>query len=1400
MQTQFDKLADQFETDLKSGNSPSIDAWLNQVPEVSRPQLLLDLISLEIFYRRKSGQTLKVSDYARFGESAVVHAEQLINATETENSGTQLDSGQVRPSRRIGRYKLLQKIGEGGMGAVWMAEQEEPVQRRVAMKLIKSELASKEVIARFEAERQALALMDHQNIAKVLDAGTTENGTPYFVMELVKGIPITDYCDQNKLSVADRLKLFVPVCKAIQHAHQKGILHRDLKPSNVLVTHYDGEAVPKVIDFGMAKAITHNMKLTDKTLFTEFGKVVGTLQYMSPEQAEMNALDVDTRADIYSLGVMLYELLTGSTPVDKQTLSSNAFFQILEIIREKDPPRPSTRLDSASVAVTSKVSQQRQISSGKLRQVLKGDLDWVVMKALEKDRTRRYQTAADFARDISNFLAGDAVIARPPSTLYQMRKFAAKNRGLAASIAAVGAALLIGIVGTSYGLIRANQKTSEAESHQILAEQKTAEAEKERTKAQASEQLALIEKDNARKNETRAVAAEKRASSESQRARDSEAAAKFQLANARFEANRALEARTLLHEIPEEYRDNFEWHFCNRNFLGSDLTCAGHTARVYKVAFSPDGKTFASASQDRTIKLWDVKTGREISTLKGHSGSVGSIAFSPSGKQLASASSDKSVRLWDVETGQETGRLEGHAELVASVVFSPDGESLATASDDKTVKLWDALTFENTQTFVGHARQVGNVVFSPNGTSLVSSGVDGTVRVWDVDSGDEIWAPLRHNSLVISVACSPDGRYIASASFDTVKLWDAVTGREARTLNGHTQYVHQVAFSPDGTRLASAGRDKSIRMWDVETGLETGTFTGHADWVNGVAFSPDGSRIASASFDGTVKLWDVRSGQHVHTIKGHYGRGTEIAFSPDGRKLVSSSEDQSVRLWCARTGRNMSTFQGHVNRVYGIAYSHDGATVASAAGDGTVRLWDSDSAQEIDVLNGNEGAVYGVAFSPDDKLIASAGSDHTVRIWNVKDGSPNQVFKGHERAVYRITFSPDGSLIASSGAKGSIRIWNVESGKQVNLLKGHPQSVNSVAFSPDGKRLASASDDSTIKLWSLSTGEQLAVLKGHSEGVNQVAFNNDGTRLVSASLDKTIKLWDMTTIHEVLTFNGHSQSVNSAIFSPDGSRIASIGADSVIKLWDATLPTESDTPESEVEKGYLEAKANFDPFWHNDEANKAIRSENWFASVFHHALLIHNDPDNALFHDRLHASYQQLTSQLESEGRRPEQYVSGNIKQALQVPRGSKLPAISIQLAQAVNNATWNRVSTSEAFENSPLSDIEILQYRKIVLQHPRDIFFNTLATAEYRMGNFERAIKAALKSIELSPGPPFPGDYAVIAMSQFKLDERESADETRETFIESLNAQEYANDAECKSFAGEVALVFDPKSNIAEQ
>ncbi len=401
------------------------------------------------------------------------------NAPLASGSGNLNLSGEEPVGSRIAQYKLLQKIGEGGCGAVYMADQDKPVRRRVALKIIKLGMDTKAVIARFEAERQALAMMDHANIARVLDAGATDNGRPYFVMELVHGIKITEYCDQNQLDTRQRLDLFVQVCHAIQHAHQKGIIHRDIKPSNILVTLHDGVPVPKVIDFGIAKATGE--QLTEKTLFTAYGHFIGTPAYMSPEQAEMSGLDVDTRSDIYSLGVLLYELLTGKTPFDSKELMESGLDQMRRTLREKEPHRPSTKLNTLQHAELTATALHRRAEPPKLRSLLRGDLDWIVMKALEKDRRRRYQTANGLAMDIERHLNNEPVIARPPSRLYRFRKLVRRNRATFVAGGAVALALIAGL-GTSTWLLfkerEAKRRAVDAERQQTELRRQAEDREK----------------------------------------------------------------------------------------------------------------------------------------------------------------------------------------------------------------------------------------------------------------------------------------------------------------------------------------------------------------------------------------------------------------------------------------------------------------------------------------------------------------------------------------------------------------------------------------------------------------------------------------------------------------------------------------------------------------------------------------------------------------------------------------------------------------------------------------------------------------------------------------------------------------------------------------------------------
>jgi WD40 repeat protein/serine/threonine protein kinase len=1038
---------------------------------------------------------------------------------------------QEGPGTTIGPYKLLELIGEGGMGAVWMAEQREPVQRKVALKIIKAGMDTRQVVARFEAERQALALMDHPNIAKVLDGGTTDTGRPYFVMELVKGTPITRYCDEHRLTPRERLELFLPVCRAIQHAHTKGIIHRDIKPSNVLVAPYDGVPVPKVIDFGVAKAT--GQRLTERTLFTGCGAVVGTLEYMSPEQAELNNQDIDTRSDIYSLGVLLYELLTGTTPLRHERLKQAAFTETLRVIREEEPPRPSARLSASGEALPA-ISAQRHMEPARLTKLVRGELDWVVMKALEKDRTRRYESGSAFAADVQRYLADEPVQACPPTLGYRLRKLYRRNRVVATLLGTVAFLLVVGTVGTSVLALVAHRAAVRADENAEKMRQEKEESDRQRDRAEGFLYASQLES-----------------------------------AQSAWRENDPRVARLHLTETNPERR-GWEYRLLDNlfNHLGQ-RTFHGHTGTVFSVCFSPDGRRLASASGDGTVKVWDTDRGQEIFTTKErYNFWVTSVSFSPDGRRLASGGlityedQPGEVKVWDVDKGQEILNLKGHSIGVTSVSFSPDGRRLASASADGTVKVWDVDRGQEVLTFKGPTTGVRSVCFSPDGRRLAGASgsldrqgrsLPGEVKVWDADRGQEVLSLKTHTNPVCRVCFSPDGRRLASASADgTVQVWDTDRGQEVLTLKGKHVGFTSVCFSPDGHRLAGAGGDKMVRIWNANTGQEALTLKGHTGPVFSVCFSPDGHHVASASQDKTVKVWDVDRGQEVLTLKGS---AWSVRFSPDGRLLAGGSWDQTVKVWDADTGQEVRTLKGHAVDVRMKDISPDLRRLAGT-GEGQypdhpreVKVWDADGGQEVLTLKGHTRCVMSVCFSPDGRHLASASCDQTVKVWDADGGQEVLTLKGHTGYVWRVCFSPDGRRLASVSSDETVKVWGVDTGQEVRTLKGRINSLSTVCFSPDGRHLAHSNVDGTVKVWDVNTGQETLTLNGHTAEVTSLCFSPDSRRLVSGSRDdQTVRIWDTATGQEVLTLKGETGVVS---FSPDGRRLGSHTLDGTVKVWDA---------------------------------------------------------------------------------------------------------------------------------------------------------------------------------------------------------------------------------------------------------
>ena len=1010
---------------------------------------------------------------------------------ERPREGAAVSMATEKPGERIGRYKLLEKIGEGGCGVVYMAEQEEPIRRRVAFKVIKLGMDTKQVIARFEAERQALALMDHPNIAKVLDAGATDTGRPYFVMELVRGIKITDYCDQNNLSTEARLNLFVQICHAIQHAHQKGIIHRDIKPSNILVTLHDGVPVPKVIDFGIAKAT--GQRLTDKTLFTAFQQFIGTPAYMSPEQAEMSGLDVDTRSDIYALGVLLYELLTGSTPFDTKELTQSGVDEMRKIIREREPLRPSTRLRQTSPAVSPSPLATRPSP-------LATDLDWIVMKALEKDRTRRYDTANGLAMDVERFQNHEPVVARPYSTVYRVRKFVRRNRVMVAAAATVGVVLVLGIFGSTWEAIRASKAEREQSHLRQLAE------------AQAY-------------------------------------VANIRLMQEAAEANDAGQLRELLQETASNPARGFEWYYWQRQMHLDLRTLHGHSGGVSSVAFSPDGRRIVTGSLDGTAKAWDAATGKELVTFKGHRAGINSVTLSPEGQRIATGSDDATVKVWDSTSGKELLTFKGHHSKVISVVFARDGRRIVTGSADQTAKVWEAASGNELLTLRGHSGAVLSVAISPDGRRIATGSDDHTARVWEADSGVQLLVFKGYTLPAHSVTFSPESQRIVTCD-RLVKVWEAASGNELRTIQGRS-FFWSAAFSPDGRQIATGGIDRTVQVWDAESGKELLAFKGHNDEVCSVAFSPDGQRLVSGSLDGTAKLWDLGSREKLLTHSGKLV--SNAAFSPDGQRIATGWEDGTVKVWGTTSGKELLNFKAHSLMIRSVAFSPDGQRiVTSGLSDPTLRVWEAASGRDLLTLKGHSDEIRCAAFSPDGRRIVTGSMDQTAKVWDADTGKELFTFRGHDTMVNSVAFSPDSQRIVSGG-DDTAKVWEAASGKELLYLTGQSQAV---AFSPDGRGIVTGDSAGVAKVWEAQSGVQLLVFKGHNGWIWTMAYSPDGQRILTGSTDQTARLWDAASGKELLSLQRQNADGAFAVFSPDGQRIVTGGVGGAAKVWEAATVQE----------------------------------------------------------------------------------------------------------------------------------------------------------------------------------------------------------------------------------------------------
>ena len=1010
--------------------------------------------------------------------------------------------------RHIGPYQLVRQLGSGGMGEVYFAVRADAeFQQEVAVKLIRSGQDSAAVVSRFKIERQILASLDHPNIAKLLDGGRTPQGQPYFVMEYVPGVPITDYCDANKLKVRERLALFIQVCEGVQYAHQNAIIHRDLKPANILVAEVDGKPVPRIIDFGVAKATAPTVP--EHTQLTRFGHFMGTPDYMSPEQADPQVRIIDTRTDVYSLGVILYVLLTGLLPFEPKGRGNQPLDEFLRRLRENEPPRASTKV-SADRDASAASALARSVEAKQLVKLLRGDLDWITMKALERDRDRRYGTPSDLAADLRRYLNHEPVVARPASAAYQVRKFIRRHRFAAGFI---GMVTVLSAVASGAALI---------------AFHKEHEAEFQATQALQAQSRLL----------TQAAA---------QRLKDADVTSAQGiilevLTNRRFTAARTAVANSVFQDI-----------------RAADVqleVLSGHADQVISAAYSPDGTRIVTASYDRTAHIWDAHTGAQLAVLSGHGGLVFAAAYSPDGTRILTASADKTARIWDAHTGAQLLVLSGGDE-VEGAAYSPDGSRIVTGSLGAGARIWDASSGKQLAMLPGDGVSVFTGAFSPDGSRVVTCSGHTVARIWDVRSGKELLVLRGHGDNLQSARYSPDGARIVTASIDkTARIWDARTGAQLALLSGHGGIVYSAAYSPDGTRIVTAADDKTVRVWDAGTGAQLAVLSGHGGFVYSAAYSPDGTRIVSASGDKTARVWDTRMGAQL-VLSGHESFLHTAAYSPDGTRIVTSSNDQTARIWDARSGKQLAVLSQNGNELFSAAFSPDGSRVVTAlTDDKTARIWDARSGKQLAVLSGHQARLNSAAYSPDGTRIVTASLDKTARIWDALTGVQLAALVGHGDYVYYAAYAPDGARIVTASADKTARIWDALTGVQLAVLSGHGDLITTAVYSPDGTRIVTASVDKTARIWDARTGAQLTVLSGHGDRVGSAAYSPDGTRIVTASRDKTARIWDARTGAQLAVLSGHDGRVYRAAYSPDGTHIVTASFDKTARIWDANVPAD----------------------------------------------------------------------------------------------------------------------------------------------------------------------------------------------------------------------------------------------------
>ena len=1023
------------------------------------------------------------------------------------------------PGDRIGPYLLQEMVGEGGGGRVYKAEQQEPVQRTVALKILKLGMDTRSVIRRFEVERQALAVMDHPHIARVLDAGASPDGRPYFVMDFVEGTNITKYCDAKKLSLRNRIVLMLKVFRAIEHAHQKGVIHRDLKPSNILIVEGDSGPVPKVIDFGVAKAIDSP---DVDVLVTIHDTVVGTPIYMSPEQAFRDKVDIDTRSDVYSLGVLLYELLTGFTPLDADRVRKLGIEGIRKALQEAESCRPSLRLRHLDGENRIRIGSERSSSPARLEAEIRGDLDWIVMKSLERDRAKRYGGASEFAADLDRYLRQLPVLASPPRAADRIGKFIKRHK----TPVVVSAALLIVLIG---GVIVSMRQALRA----TLAEQEAREAQRQTSFAY---ERALRDREEAIRSESMA--------------RLHEYVADINVGYHAVEDGHIAKALSLLERQlesdPSGDLRGFEWRYLASLCLGAPhRTLSRQAAPVHSLSFSQDGRLLAVGTRE-SVQIWDLESEEPLISV---AGPASAVVFLEGDKEFVVANRS-GVAVYDLESGEVLRELIGQVGGGA-VSLSPSHGLLAT-SGGGGVTLWDTESWQSIRQFPNVS---GPLAFSDDEQVLATGSPEGIV-LWGVDKEErtvleDSAAPLRGLFPGGSrILFSPCGQFLVAPHVEKSELgifylgiWEVNTGQELGFLpsspadEGHSGMITALASDWDAQVIASSSWDHSVRLWDLQERRLLRSLHGHRGEVWATALSPEGNLIASGSKDGEVKVWPVTGPAEAEVLEGQW---KPLSFSRDSRYVGALNRKGIVAIVNLDTRKVVHEVEvDSSNERYSrfvSAMTDDLVVLAEALPQGKVRIRNLDKGEVVAEFESGSSRVDQIVIAPDGLTMVTVGWRDDLAWWDMKDLSAPIARIVGRQAI----FSADGKTLATVERGGGSVIWDTSRrAERLRIEHGDQSFGSSIAISPEGTVLALTFgiDDfeNAVSLWDTATGRHLGSLQGHKQAIWSVAFSPDGRTLASSSADGSLRLWNVESRRELMSLEEGGAGLAHLSFSPDGS-------------------------------------------------------------------------------------------------------------------------------------------------------------------------------------------------------------------------------------------------------------------------